>query len=71
MNKKYNYIFMALSMIIIILIIINCDKNIETFTPGVRQMYRPIIRGTRIQSEQFTNNIKSQTSNLLRKFNLV
>jgi len=42
----------------------------ESFTPGIRQTYRPYIRQTRILSEGFYNSSENSVTKLLRKFNM-
>jgi hypothetical protein len=50
---------------------INSMHNVEQFTPNIRELYRPIIRNTRLISEGFYNNTTSSVSNLLRKFKII
>jgi hypothetical protein len=45
--------------------------SVEPFTPNIRELYRPIIRNTRLISEGFYNNTTSSVSNLLRKMKII
>jgi hypothetical protein len=43
----------------------------ESFTPKIRELYRPYIRNTRIMSEGFYNIHKNRAINLFRKFGIM
>jgi len=43
----------------------------ETFTPNIKQFYRPYIRNTRIISENFYNKHTNNIQNLFRKFGII
>lgn len=47
------------------------DNNTESFTPKMREMYRPYVRDARIISEGFYEKNKSDISNLFRKFGIM
>jgi hypothetical protein len=47
------------------------SHTVEHFTPKIREMYRPIVRNTRILSEGFYNKTSSNISNLFRKFGIM
>ena len=49
----------------------NTLSSIEPFTPLIKEMYRPIVRNTRIISEGFYNKTTSNISNLFRKFGIM
>jgi hypothetical protein len=68
--KYFIYIFLLI-LIIIIFAYRNSLNNIEQFTPKIREMYRPILRNTRIMGEGFYNKSSSQISNLFRKFGII
>jgi len=46
-------------------------KYNESFTPHIRQMYRPHIRNARIYTEGFYNKHKNNINSLLRRFGIV
>jgi hypothetical protein len=60
-------------LILIIFIFSYCNSinNIESFTPKIREFYRPIIRKTRLMGEGFYNKTQSNFSNLLRKLEII
>jgi hypothetical protein len=77
--KKYNKnrllggicfcIFVGVSIYLSILIFTPKD-SLESFTPGIRQAYRPYIRQTRILSEGFYDKSENHILKLFRKFDL-
>jgi hypothetical protein len=64
----YNFLYF---LIIIIFAYVNSLNDIENFTPNIRELYRPIIRNTRIISEGFYNKTTSNISNIFRKFGIM
>jgi hypothetical protein len=64
----YNYL---LFLIIIIFAYINSLQSVESFTPKIKEMYRPYVRNVRIIGEGFYNNSTSNISNLFRKFGIM
>jgi len=60
-----------LLLIIIFFAYSNSIHNVEHFTPTIRQVYRPIVRNTRLISEGFYNNTASNISNLFRKLKII
>ena len=60
-----------LVLIIIVFAYYNSLPKIETFTPKIRELYRPIVRQTRIVGEGFYNKTSSNISNLFRKFGIM
>ena len=64
----YNCFFIIL---IIIFAYINSLHNVESFTPKIREIYRPIVRNTRIIGEGFYNKTSSNINNLFRKFGIM
>ena len=68
--KHFIYICFLL-LIILLFSWINSSNNIENFTPGIRQFYRPIIRNTRLITEGFYNKTTTNISNFLRKFSII
>ena len=49
----------------------NSIHSVENFTPKIRQVYRPIVRNTRLITEGFYNKVTSNISNLFRKFGII
>ena len=49
----------------------NSVNSVENFTPKIRQIYRPMIRNTRLISEGFYSNVSSNISNILRKLQIL
>ena len=64
----YNLFFL---FIIITFSYFNSLHNIEKFTPGIRGLYRPAVRNTRIIGEGFYNKTTSNVSNLFRKIGIM
>ncbi len=64
----YNYL---LFLIIIIFAYINSLQPVESFTPKIKEMYRPYVRNARIIGEGFYNKTNSNISNLFRKFGIM
>jgi hypothetical protein len=46
-----------------------CNKK-ENFTPRMREMYRPYLRGARVVSEGFYGDGENNINRLFRKFGL-
>jgi hypothetical protein len=64
------YKCVLLSLIIIIVSYMG-HSDIEAFTSGMRQMYRPYVRKARILSEGFRDKQTQKISNLLRRIGFV
>jgi hypothetical protein len=60
-----------LFLIVIIFAYINSLHTVESFTPKIKEMYRPYVRNVRIIGEGFYNNSTSNISNLFRKFGIM
>jgi hypothetical protein len=60
-----------LFLIIIIFAYINSLHTVESFTPKIKEMYRPYVRNARIIGEGFYNRSNSNISNLFRKFGIM
>jgi len=60
-----------LFLIVLLFSYYNMSHTVENFTPKIRELYRPIIRNTRIIGEGFYNKGSSNISNLFRKFGLM
>ena len=68
-----NY-FLYNSILVIIIILFsyyNTISSVESFTPSIKSIYRPIVRNSRILSEGFYNKTTSHVSNLFRKFGIM
>jgi hypothetical protein len=52
------------------ILILRPEESLESFTPGIRQAYRPYIRQTRLLSEGFFSENENHVLKLFRKFNL-
>lgn len=66
--------FLYNSILIIIILLFayyNTISSIETFTPSIKEIYRPIARNTRIIGEGFYNKTTSNITNLFRKFGIM
>jgi hypothetical protein len=68
---KYFIYICLYFLIIIIFAYVNSLNDIENFTPNIRELYRPLIRNTRIISEGFYNKTTSNISNIFRKFGIM
>ena len=69
-----NYTYCVFLIIIILLFsYINSRPHdqIESFTPRLKEFYRPYFRNIRITSVNFYNTIRTKLSNFLRKTGLV
>jgi hypothetical protein len=68
---KY-FIYNSILVIIILLFAYyNTVSSIESFTPVINSIYRPIVRNTRIIGEGFYNKTTSSATNLFRKFGIM
>ncbi len=67
-NLIYNCFLFS---IIVIFAYINSIHTVESFTPKIREMYRPHVRNARIIGEGFYNKTNSNISNLFRKFGIM
>jgi hypothetical protein len=72
MKNIIYYFFINLTIIIMFFLFTkSLFSSIEKFTPSMRCVYRPIVRNTRIISEEFYNKTTSNISNLFRKFGIM
>ena len=67
-NLIYNYF---LFLIIVIFAYINSLHTVESFTPKIKELYRPYVRNARIIGEGFYDRSNSNISNLFRKFGIM
>ena len=64
------FVILGICIYLSILIFKPKDDALESFTPGIRQAYRPYVRQTRILSEGFYDKSENNVLKLFRKFNL-
>ena len=71
----YNYLFLIAIIICCPFICLYNDTNLlnkkESFTPYIREMYRPYLRQVRIIKDNFYNKNKQNIYNFLRKFSIM
>ena len=60
-----------LFLIVFIFAYINSLHTVESFTPKIKEMYRPYVRNARIIGEGFYNKSTSDISNLFIKFGIM
>ena len=60
-----------LFLIVITFAYINSLHSVESFTPKIREMYRPYVRNARVIGEGFYKKANSNISNLFRKFGIM
>ena len=60
-----------LFLIIVIFAYINSLHTVESFTPKIKEIYRPYVRNARIIGDGFYNKSNSNISNLFRKFGIM
>ena len=60
-----------LFLIIVIFAYINSLHTVESFTPKIKEIYRPYVRNARIIGEGFYNKSNTNISNLFRKFGIM
>ena len=65
----YNYILVL--VIIFICLYINYMSSKESFTPYIREMYRPYIRNTRVMTETIYHKYEQHIHNMLRKIGIL
>jgi hypothetical protein len=67
--KINNYLYLIIIIIISIYLGITIH-NTESFTPGLRRIYRPYLRHSRIFYENITNNYQNDINRLFKQFGL-
>ena len=64
---KYFYSYLSLLIIIIFFNALNSHSLKESFTPRIREMFRPYLRDTRIYTNNMYNKHKNNINNFMRK----
>jgi hypothetical protein len=64
------FLFFLIFIFICIIAMFICHDRRESFTPRVREMYRPYIRNARIYSEGVISDKKDNFKRLFRQFGL-
>ena len=59
-----------LFLIILFALSSSTQNRKESFTSGIRRMYRPYVRSARIYSESFFKDTNNQVNSLLRRVGL-
>ena len=67
----YNCFVICFILFIMIIIYFSILDNVESFTPTIRQMYRPYMRKARIIGEGFLGEQSMNITNLFRKFGIM
>jgi hypothetical protein len=68
---KYLMYYIFFAIIIVTFAYYNSLHDVETFTPMLKEMYRPYLRHARIHAEGFYNKQKKVASNLMKKMGIV
>jgi hypothetical protein len=64
---KYFHLYLSLLIIIIFFNVLNSHSLKESFTPRIREMYRPYLRDTRIYTNNMYNKHKNNITNFFKK----
>ena len=65
---KYLAYYIFFSLIVLFFAYFNSLHTAESFTPKIKELYRPYVRKARVFSENFYIKQKNNISNLFRKF---
>lgn len=68
---KYLMYYLFFIIIVVIFAYFNSLQDVESFTPKIRELYRPYVRNARIIGEGFYNKQQNNISNLFRKFGII
>ena len=68
---KYLVYYCFFIIVIVTFAYFNSLPDVEDFTPGIREVYRPYVRNVRILGEGFYVKQKNNISNLFRKFGIM
>ena len=69
----YNYILLLAIGLSVLFLFSECNYmcSKESFTPYIREMYRPYIRNTRVMTETIYNKYEQHIHNMLRKIGMM
>ena len=68
---KYFVYYCFFIIVIVTFAYFNSLPDVEDFTSGIREVYRPYVRNIRILGEGFYSKQKNNISNLFRKFGII
>jgi hypothetical protein len=68
---KYLLYYLFFILITITFAYFNSIQDVESFTPKIRELYRPYLRNARVIGEGFYNKQINNASNLFRKFGIM
>ena len=68
---KYFMYYCFFIIIIVIFAYFNSLHDVESFTPKIREFYRPYLRRARVFGEGVYKKQQNNISNLFRKFGIV
>jgi len=68
---KYLVYYCFFILVILTFAYFNSLPDVEDFTPGIREVYRPYVRNVRILGEGFYIKQKNNIFNLFRKFGIM
>ena len=68
---KYLLYYLFFLLITVTFAYFNSLNDVESFTPKIRELYRPYLRNARVIGESFYNQQINNTSNLFRKFGIM
>lgn len=68
-NKKLFFILFC--MFVLFFIFSSVESSKESFTPGLRKIYRPYIRSGRIYTEKIYNNLSNRLRVILSKLGVI
>ena len=68
---KYLVYYCFFILVIVTFAYFNSLPDVEDFTPGIREVYRPYVRNVRILGEGFYIKQKNNIFNLFRKFGIM
>lgn len=68
---KYLLYYLFFLLITVTFAYFNSLNDVESFTPKIRELYRPYLRNARVIGEGFYNQQINNASNLFRKFGIM
>lgn len=70
MKSIYNYLFLFVTIILVIYLLNAKTNNKEQFIPGVKKMYRPYLRTYRLYINNKWNSIINKLNIIAKKFSI-